>query len=116
MRRRNFRIVHLVDNPAAAAAAKRAAAKKEEGVAGGVDPATLHARLKERFREHPNWFRDAVYLLTGFKVDMQGLGEGQPAWCGCGRCSPSGKTIRLLFRLERRRRQFISDALRGSVR
>jgi len=73
-----FRIVHLVDNPAAAAAAKRAAAKKEESVAGGVDPATLHARLKERFREHLNWFRDAVYLLTGFKVDMQGLGEGHP--------------------------------------
>jgi hypothetical protein len=73
-----FRIVHLVDNPAAAAAAKRAAAKKEEAVAGGVDPATLHARLKERFREHLNWFRDAVYLLTGFKVDMQGLGEGHP--------------------------------------
>ena len=72
-----FRIVHLVDNPAAAAAAKRAAAKKEE-VQGGVDPATLHARLKERFREHLNWFRDAVYLLTGFKVDMQGLGEGHP--------------------------------------
>ena len=36
------------------------------------------ARLKERFREHLNWFRDAVYLLTGFKVDMQGLGEGHP--------------------------------------
>ena len=52
--------------------------KKEESVAGGVDPATLHARLKERFREHLNWFRDAVYLLTGFKVDMQGLGEGHP--------------------------------------
>jgi len=76
----DFRVVHLVDNPAAAAAAKRHQAKTEEAVQAqqGVDPATLHARLKERFREHLNWFRDAVYLLTGFKVDMQGLGEGHP--------------------------------------
>ena len=81
-----FRVLHLVDNPAAAAAAAHALKKKaaEEARAKAdepknvVDGAKLHARLKERFREHLSWFREAVYLLTGFKVDMSALGEDNP--------------------------------------
>lgn len=69
------RVVHLKDNPLAAARKKKREAKvleKED-----VDETKLNSRLKERFREHLNWFREAVYLLTGFKIDMTTT-EGGP--------------------------------------
>jgi hypothetical protein len=41
------------------------------GSAGAdVDVQKMHTRLKERFRMQIALFRDGVYLLTGFKIDM----------------------------------------------
>jgi mitotic spindle assembly checkpoint protein MAD1 len=36
----------------------------------GVDPNKLHQRLKESFKEQINMFREGVYLITGYKIDM----------------------------------------------
>jgi len=36
----------------------------------GLDAQKLHRRLKESFREQIGKFREGVYLLTGFKIDM----------------------------------------------
>lgn len=36
----------------------------------GVDPNKLHQRLKESFKEQINIFREGVYLITGYKIDM----------------------------------------------
>ena len=35
-----------------------------------LDAQKLHKRLKERFKEQIGLFREGVYLLTGFKIDM----------------------------------------------
>lgn len=40
-----------------------------------VDPNKLHQRLKESFKEQIGRFREGVYLLTGFKIDMIPDGE-----------------------------------------
>ena len=47
------------------------------GVSGGkisigsdVDAQKLHQRLKESFKEQISVFREGVYLLTGYKIDM----------------------------------------------
>jgi len=40
-----------------------------------VDPNKLHQRLKESFKEQIGRFREGVYLLTGFKIDMIPEGE-----------------------------------------
>ena len=37
---------------------------------GGVDPNKMNQRLKTIFRERINQFREAVYLLTGYKVSV----------------------------------------------
>lgn len=36
----------------------------------GIDTSKLHQRLKEAFKERVTAFREAVYLLTGYKVDL----------------------------------------------
>jgi mitotic spindle assembly checkpoint protein MAD1 len=43
--------------------------------AGEVDPSKLHQRLKEQFKEKIGLFREAVYLMTGYKVDMVTTGS-----------------------------------------
>lgn len=35
-----------------------------------VDPEKLHKRLKDTFKEQIGLFREGVYLITGFKIDM----------------------------------------------
>jgi mitotic spindle assembly checkpoint protein MAD1 len=35
-----------------------------------LDPNKLHQRLKESFKEQISRFREGVYLMTGFKIDM----------------------------------------------
>jgi len=35
-----------------------------------VDPDKLHQRLKESFKEQIGLFREGVYLMTGYKIDM----------------------------------------------
>mmetsp|Transcript_14866 Transcript_14866/g.52962 ORF Transcript_14866/g.52962 Transcript_14866/m.52962 type:complete len:526 (+) Transcript_14866:644-2221(+) len=77
------RVLHLALNPAASAAAARAsfgapAVASPAELAPALDATKLHARLKEKFREHLNWFREAVYLLTGFRVDMTTSGGEAP--------------------------------------
>ena len=67
----SYRVLHLVDNPLTIALReKQAQSLLETETETGVDANKLHARLKERFRQHLNWFREAVYILTGFKIDM----------------------------------------------
>ena len=43
--------------------------------AGGGDLQTRYERLKEVFHKRMQRFREAVYLLTGFKVDMENTNE-----------------------------------------
>jgi len=64
------RVVHMIRNPLADAMRKKDQAHITQKDDTSVDSTKLHARLKERFREHLNWFREAVYLLTGFKLEM----------------------------------------------
>ena len=40
-----------------------------------VDPNKLHQRLKESFKEQIGRFREGVYLLTGYRIDMIPDGE-----------------------------------------
>jgi len=40
------------------------------GGGGGADSSKLNQRMKETFRERITSFREAVYLLTGYKVDL----------------------------------------------
>jgi hypothetical protein len=47
---------------------EKAAANTKHSVA--VDPDKLNQRLKENFKEQISLFREGVYLMTGFKVDM----------------------------------------------
>jgi hypothetical protein len=35
-----------------------------------VDPEKLHQRLKDTFKEQIGIFREGVYLITGYKIDM----------------------------------------------
>lgn len=44
--------------------------------ADGIDTSKLHQRLKEAFKERVTAFREAVYLLTGYKVDLLPGSEG----------------------------------------
>lgn len=47
-----------------------------------VDAQKLHARLKEQFRNQIALFRQGVYLITGFKIDMsQSQGGGSESEC-----------------------------------
>ena len=39
--------------------------------AGDPDLRKLNQRLKEKFREQILRFRDAVYIITGWKIDMK---------------------------------------------
>ena len=51
--------------------------------AGGVDPTKMNQRLKLIFRERSNQFREAVYLLTGYKVCGMGWDGMGGAVCLC---------------------------------
>lgn len=44
-----------------------------------LDPEKLHQRLKDTFTEHAALFREAVYLITGYKVDML-AGRARPTF------------------------------------
>jgi mitotic spindle assembly checkpoint protein MAD1 len=44
-----------------------------------LDPEKLHQRLKDTFTEHAALFREAVYLVTGYKVDML-AGRARPTF------------------------------------
>jgi len=44
--------------------------KSKTAYSSDVDPNKLHQRLKQSFKEQISRFREGVYLMTGFKVDM----------------------------------------------
>lgn len=44
--------------------------KNKSSYASDVDPNKLHQRLKQSFKEQISRFREGVYLMTGYKVDM----------------------------------------------
>jgi myosin heavy subunit len=82
------RVLHLAQNPLAEAIRDsfesqiRALHRQLEEVTGQkpargaashgseVDPQKLHQRLKQSFKEQIALFREGVYLMTGYKVDM----------------------------------------------
>jgi hypothetical protein len=73
------RVLHMQHNPLTealkqeVAVLKRQLQTKEKAVAivnSDVDPNKLHKRLKESFKEQIGRFREGVYLMTGFKIDM----------------------------------------------
>lgn len=43
---------------------------------GGADSSKLNQRLKEMFKERIASFREAVYLLTGYKIDLYAANNG----------------------------------------
>jgi Mitotic checkpoint protein len=49
---------------------KSVSSGKVASVAHSVDPEILNQRLKASFKEQISLFREGVYLMTGFKVDM----------------------------------------------
>jgi mitotic spindle assembly checkpoint protein MAD1 len=51
-------------------AVKAAAAAAAKARAEGIDKDKVNQRLKEMFKERIQFFREGVYLLTGFKIDM----------------------------------------------
>lgn len=54
-----------------AGASSGTSSEKIDVTAGGVDSSKLNQRLKEMFKERISSFREAVYLLTGYKIDLQ---------------------------------------------
>jgi len=75
------RIVHLTQNPERkamqVAAAMAAKGPDAEGLESAGDPNKRTERLKKIFKETSHAFREAVYLLTGYKVDMFDKGGQQ---------------------------------------
>eukprot|EP00934_Nitzschia_sp_Nitz4_P005433 Nitzschia sp. Nitz4//scaffold61_size107673//84740//86752//NITZ4_004250-RA/size107673-processed-gene-0.197-mRNA-1//-1//CDS//3329555755//5423//frame0 len=81
------RVVHLQRNPLTEALQEEVGVLKRQVAAlsshkpsrktsmDDVDPNKLHQRLKESFKEQIARFREGVYLLTGFKIDMIPDGE-----------------------------------------
>lgn len=65
---------------AAKATSSSGSSSSGSGNSGGgsvVDPAKLNQRLKEMFKEKISTFREAVYLLTGFKMELYSAEIGQ---------------------------------------
>lgn len=59
---------------------QKAAASSASSVAE-VNPDKLHQRLKESFKEQIGVFREGVYLMTGYKIDMiTGMGSQKPTF------------------------------------
>ncbi len=83
------RVMHLQQNPLSEALKQEVSvlrrqvevltSKSKKAVATtpgpDVDPNKLHQRLKESFKEQIGRFREGVYLLTGYKIDMIPDGE-----------------------------------------
>ncbi len=73
------RVLHLSHNPLTMALKDEIAILKKQLEVSGqkgkkyssdVDPNKLHQRLKQSFKEQISRFREGVYLMTGYKVDM----------------------------------------------
>lgn len=72
------RVLHLKETPLTEALKEEItvlrrqleAAKGDRASKHGPDPEKLNKRLKENFKEQISLFREGVYLMTGYKVDM----------------------------------------------
>jgi len=77
------RVLHFSNNPLTVALKDEIAILKKQvevlsngnknlkkSYATDVDPNKLHQRLKQSFKEQISRFREGVYLMTGYKVDM----------------------------------------------
>ncbi|KAG7362101.1 mitotic checkpoint protein [Nitzschia inconspicua] len=76
------RVLHLSNNPLTEALKEEinvlkrqvevlsASNKKKKPLGSDVDPNKLHQRLKQSFKEQIGRFREGVYLMTGYKIDM----------------------------------------------
>lgn len=74
------RVLHLKQNPVTEALKQEVEVLRRhiESLTGSkpktdsseLDPNKLHQRLKESFKEQIGRFREGVYLMTGFKIDM----------------------------------------------
>jgi mitotic spindle assembly checkpoint protein MAD1 len=75
------RVLHLQHNPLSEALKEEVSVlrrqvealskgKQNAAMTTDVDPNKLHQRLKESFKEQIGRFREGVYLITGFKIDM----------------------------------------------
>jgi mitotic spindle assembly checkpoint protein MAD1 len=75
------RVLHLQQNPLTEAFIQEmdvlrrqvealSKGKQNKSTTTDVDPDKLHQRLKESFKEQIGRFREGVYLMTGFKIDM----------------------------------------------
>jgi hypothetical protein len=49
---------------------KEASAHRDTSLPAGLDPQKYNQRLKDNFRKQIGIFRESVYLITGFKIDM----------------------------------------------
>lgn len=79
-----FKVLHMISNPASQQlapppAAPAPAAAPADGAGTGSDSSKMNTRLKEFFRERINQFREGVYLLTGYKIDLIAAEGGGPA-------------------------------------
>lgn len=72
------RVLHLKESPLVEALREEIsvlqrqveASKSDRSSKAVADPEKLNKRLKENFKEQISVFREGVYLMTGFKVDM----------------------------------------------
>ena len=74
------RVLHLKQNPVTEALKQEVevlrrqieslTGSKPKAESSELDPNKLHQRLKESFKEQISRFREGVYLMTGFKIDM----------------------------------------------
>ena len=72
------RVLHLEQTPLMEALKEEvqvlkrqmAEAGKATGASSSADPSKLNKRLKENFKEQIALFREGVYLMTGYKIDM----------------------------------------------
>lgn len=97
-----MKVLHLAQNPSAsfskglAEAVSNALASSVVDTtavgADGIDTSKLHQRLKEAFKERVTAFREAVYLLTGYKVDLLPGSE-----CGSGGATCSKLRLRSMY-------------------
>lgn len=80
------RVMHFMETPLEASLKKEVDVLKRQlgakAAAGSAvyDPDKLHEGLKKQFKENIALFREGVYLITGFKIDMLNSTSEQPVF------------------------------------
>mmetsp|Transcript_30176 Transcript_30176/g.61421 ORF Transcript_30176/g.61421 Transcript_30176/m.61421 type:complete len:719 (+) Transcript_30176:1-2157(+) len=63
-------LAHVAGTPSSSLDRGSIGSGKKDETLTSLDAQKLHKRLKERFKEQIGLFREGVYLITGFKIDM----------------------------------------------